>query len=137
MPAEKIRLAASVAEATRLNNWLDQQFALAATPQEVRERVKLSLSEWFANIISYGVKDPETALIEFSFEAEGCGVRVEMIDNGSPFDPRLAAEPMKITDVETAKIGGFGISLMKEAASELNYSRQQDNNCLELTFHPR
>ena len=120
-----------------MNEWMDDLFDTDAVPQEVRDRVKLGLSEWFANIISYGIEDPDAAHIEFRMTVSPEKIEVVVEDNGTAFDPLNAPEPVLITNIEAAKIGGFGISLMKEAANEISYRRDNGLNHMKLVFLPR
>ena len=64
-------------------------------------------------------------------------VSLEIEDDGRPFDPlQTAAEP-SAKSLEEARIGGWGIGIVRHFADELQYRRVDARNRLTVIFrHP-
>jgi anti-sigma regulatory factor (Ser/Thr protein kinase) len=129
--ADRIRLEPTASEVTRLNGWLDQKFAESGLERSLGADLKLCINEVVANLIAYGFKDtadPST-LVEISLKPGRASATVT--DNGAYFDIRDFDAP-KDRDLMTAEPGGFGVALIKERASRLDYSRGGGFNRLEI-----
>ena len=59
-------------------------------------------------------------------------IRIQLTDNGVPFDPTAQEEKDINKAVEERQIGGLGIALIKQIADEVSYRRIEDKN--ELTI---
>jgi anti-sigma regulatory factor (Ser/Thr protein kinase) len=57
-----------------------------------------------------------------------------VIDDGRPFDPRAQEAPQRPADLESAQIGGLGITLMRNFATGIAYRRTDGTNRLTLSF---
>lgn len=133
MARQALLLAADASEVTRLNAWLDKAFEDAGVAEEVRGRMKLSLNEAVANVILYGFEQQPDPTIEVDLEIDQASVTARLSDNGIPFDPTEWPEKPKFTSLEDAVPGGFGVQLIREAASELAYRRDGGWNRLTIT----
>jgi anti-sigma regulatory factor (Ser/Thr protein kinase) len=129
-----ITLGADLAEIARMNLWLEANHGAS---EEVFERMKLCLNEAVENTIRYGFEAGQGGEVEVRLGQTGGCAEIEIIDNGRAFDPLERAAPEAMTDLETASIGGFGILLMREAASSLEYERRGDRNILIARFCER
>ena len=58
------------------------------------------------------------------------GVRMEFVDDGTPYDPLTHVDPDTSAPVEGRPIGGLGILMVKRMASSISYQRIADRNCL-------
>ena len=93
-------------------------------------KVNLVLDELSVNIVNYG---GEASEIEVSLAADADEVRVEIADDGRPFDPlNDAMEPDLDAPLEDRAIGGLGIHLVREMMDELHYSREDGKNRLAM-----
>jgi anti-sigma regulatory factor (Ser/Thr protein kinase) len=117
-----------------MNLWLEANHGAS---EEVFERMKLCLNEAVENTIRYGFEAGQGGEVEVRLGQTGGCAEIEIIDNGRAFDPLERAAPEAMTDLETASIGGFGILLMREAASSLEYERRGDRNILIARFCER
>lgn len=134
MAIEKIGLAAELAEIGRMNDWLA---AHCKVDGKVFDRLKLCLNEAVENVIRYGGDGTGTHEIELRLDCrDGCA-EFQLRDSGRPFDPLKARPRHAYDDLATAEIGGFGLVLMKEAASEIAYERKAGRNILTARFCPR
>jgi serine/threonine-protein kinase RsbW len=89
-----------------------------------RYNVELVFEEIVANIVSYGAIPGQELQIQVTLEDVGAAIVLTFEDNGVAFDPcQRTAEPAPARSLEEAQIGGFGLILVRHAASALAYQR--------------
>ena len=99
-------------------------------PPDLIFKVNLVLDELSVNIVNYG---GEASEIEVSLASDDDEVRVEISDDGRPFDPLTeAANPDIDAPLEDRPIGGRGIHLVREMMDELHYCRKDGKNRLAM-----
>ena len=114
------RIPAAVEDFAEQDNW----------PPDLVFKVNLVLDELSVNIVNYG---EATGEIEVCLAADSETVRVEIVDDGKPFDPLTeAAEPDIDAPLADRPIGGLGIHLVRELMDELHYSREGGKNRLAM-----
>ena len=110
-----------------------EEFAHAhQLPISVRQAADLAIEEHLTNILSYGYEPgaPPHVVIQLKTDAES--LRVEIKDNGKPFNP-LAAPPVDTSlPLEDKPVGGLGVHLMRQFMDELSYSREAGKNVLRM-----
>jgi anti-sigma regulatory factor (Ser/Thr protein kinase) len=102
-------------------------------PEGNRYNVLLGLQEMVTNVLRHAYKLDETKPIEVRFEITDEQFRVEVRDQGPPFNP-LAHEPGAAAagqDMPT-ECGGFGIHIVRMVMDEVEYAREGGWNCLRL-----
>lgn len=134
MALKAITLGVDLAEIARMNLWLEANHGAS---DDVFERMKLCLNEAVENAIRYGFELGQGGTVEVRLGQKGGCPEVEIIDNGKEFDPLERASAEAMTDLESASIGGFGILLMREAATSLEYERREGCNVLIARFCER
>jgi anti-sigma regulatory factor (Ser/Thr protein kinase) len=102
-------------------------------PLETIRELRLVAEEVISNIIRYAFKGGEEQRIEVILSCDGQEVRLELRDQGMPFNPLEAPEPDLDAPIETRSEGGLGIHLMRELTDEMSYVRQGGRNVLTLT----
>lgn len=134
-PTDQISLKPTAWDVTRLNAWLDEHFARSGIEKSLGADLKLCLNEVMANLISYGFKDiaEPSALVKITLRAGHASATIA--DNGAYFDIREWNAP-KDRDLLMGDPGGFGIALIKERASRIDYRREGDRNLLEIVCKP-
>jgi serine/threonine-protein kinase RsbW len=93
---------------------------------------ELALEEILANIISYGYADDREHEITVSLDAQPGEVRVDVEDDGRPFNPLESPEPYTGDSLEDRPVGGLGIHLVRALMDGLEYRRQGDRNLLTM-----
>jgi len=94
--------------------------------------INLAMDEIFTNIISYGYADQAEHAVRVCVSADGDRLTVVVEDDGVPFNPVERPTPQAPDNVESCKIGGLGIHLVKNLVDELSYSRCGGKNILTL-----
>lgn len=133
----RLALAPDPAEVTRLNAWLDDAFAAAGTVPTVAGDLKLCLNEAVANVIGYAFDAVTSPEIDIEIGLSADRAIAVVTDNGRAFDPLSRPSREKLTSLEDAEIGGFGIHLIRDFASALSYQRIGNRNRLTITCESR
>ena len=119
---------------------LDQLERIAAAVEELGERddwppdlifkVNLVLDELWVNVVHYS---GATGDVEISLDTDADEVRLEIADDGRPFDPLTeTVEPDIDAPLEDRPIGGLGIFLVREMMDDLRYKRENGKNRLAM-----
>ena len=104
--------------------------ALNAT---TRYNTELVFEEIVANIVGHGARKGREPEVRVTLEARPDSIVLIFDDDGVPFDPRGRPDPVKPKSLEAAKVGGFGLMLVRRAASSLEYLRTaKDRNQLTV-----
>lgn len=100
--------------------------------QEMR-RIEVALEEAFVNIIHYAYQD-QGGIVEITYN-HYLHQHIEIIfkDYGIPFNPITSSRQIdRLAPLEKRKVGGLGISFMKELMDEMEYLRDGEANILTL-----
>ena len=129
--AGQIKLQPTPSDVTRLNAWLDQIFSESRIEKALAADLKLCLNEVVANLISYGLKDIREPFVSIDINLRpGCAKAV-VRDNGFHFNIRTW--PLqKDRDLMSCEPGGFGVALIRERASRIDYAREGNFNRFEI-----
>ena len=112
---------------------LEEFFEQQGLPPEALFNTQLSLEEIFTNVASYAHDDDREHEVEIIFSREGETITVEILDDGSPFNPLEDAPELDVeSSLEDRRIGGAGIMLAKQLMTELRYRRNSDRNHLTM-----
>ncbi len=97
-------------------------------------RAQLSAEELVVNAFKHGGRDALTVSATLLASREKLRLRLE--DNGAPFDPSKAQTRETDATVESARVGGWGIELVRGFAQSVSYRRADDHNVVVLNFTP-
>ena len=61
-------------------------------------------------------------------QVKDADTEMEFDDNGMPFDPRGRPDPAPQKSLDEARIGGYGLMLVRHAARSLDYLRTADGH---------
>src|SRR5262245_35167383 len=89
--------------------------------------VGLALDELLANLGSHGGSADRPANVRIVIEPDK--VRTQVRDTGAEFDIRKAADPVLSDNIEEREVGGLGLFLIRQFASEIGYERSEGRNC--------
>ena len=98
-------------------------------------KANLVLEELTLNINNYGGNDG-IRQIEITLNSETDRLIIEVIDDGSPFDPTIDATlPDTNAPIEDRPVGGLGLHLVRTMMDEMQYKREQGKNHVILVAH--
>ena len=95
-------------------------------------RINICLDELFTNIVSYGFEDDLEHVIKFTARVEDNLLTIEIEDDGTPFNPLKKIDPDFPANVESAKIGGLGILIIRKLIDSIGYERKHGKNRLTM-----
>lgn len=129
-----LRLRQDLSEVMRMNAWLDEVAASLGLTDTIRNDVKLCLNEAVTNALSYGFAGRTDGTVDVAIATVPDGLRVRLSDDGVPFDPLAAPLARPADDIESAEIGGLGITLIRQTADRVDYMRDGGRNVLVMQF---
>jgi anti-sigma regulatory factor (Ser/Thr protein kinase) len=144
-PSSSAQQSRSVEYQLRLKNRLENLEILSAWVSQLANQLNLSakctfrldlvLSEAVTNVIENAYEDGAEHEIEVILQYDEPLVRVQVCDDGLPFDPTQNAAVELPKKLEDATEGGLGIHLMRSYTKEFTYQRQGDRNLLTMVLH--
>ncbi len=126
-----------LAELQRLNQLVTDFAEHHGLPSELVFRVTLVLEEIITNVISYGYEDEMEHEISVRLSWEDPDMKIEVEDDGRPFNPLEAPPPDMVKPLAERPVGGLGIHLVREMMDKLEYRRENDKNLLVLKTRVR
>ena len=119
---EVARLAAAVDEFAEREEW----------PPALAFKANLAIEEFVLNVITHGSHRGLDA-ISVNIDSAPDAVSIEIIDNGTAFDPlNDAPEPDLDSDVSERAVGGLGIHMVLEMIDDVTYARTNGQNRLKM-----
>jgi serine/threonine-protein kinase RsbW len=122
-----------VAELTILRDALDRLGERFRIPSEPLLQLQVALDEMVSNVIKYAWPDGGVHEVRVRITVRVGGVDVEIVDDGTMFDPLLAPAPERLPAGRRPKPGGAGIHMVKQLVDQCVYSRIEGHNHLKLT----
>jgi len=114
------RITAAVEDFAERDHW----------PPDLTFKVNLVLDELSVNVVNYG---GEASEIEVSLVSDSDRVRVEISDDGHPFDPLTDAPAPDLTSpIESRPIGGLGVHFTRTLMDDVEYRRESGQNRLRI-----
>lgn len=90
-------------------------------PEQVH-RIELAVDEACANIVLHAYEQKPGGKIVVRVRASpGKGIVITLIDTGKTFDPDAVPQHIPEVGLDTVKIGGLGIFLMRQAMDDVRF----------------
>ena len=110
----------------------------AALDAGTRYNCELIFEEIVDNIVSHGAVGSRAPDVHVTLEQGDDSIALTFDDDGVPFDPCGLPDPVPAKSLQEARIGGFGLMLVRHAASSLEYVRTaEDRNRLTVKVRRR
>ena len=122
------RMTALAAVAKEVFEWL----ANLPLSSRAKYSVGLAVEEMASNAIKYGYDDDREHEIAVHVAAQDDRVEIVFEDDGHAFDPTGHPKPDLERIVESRKIGGLGIELVRRICEKMTYAREGAFNRLVL-----
>lgn len=133
MVDHRLALAPDITEIPRLLDWVETCCSDASVGGDAVFKLSLALEEAVANVINHAFAEaPPPHRIAVELTIGDRRITVEVIDNGTPFDPSAAAEPDAKAPLEARDPGGLGIHLIRRMMDRIDYRRINGENHLRL-----
>lgn len=105
---------------------------LWAIPDSELRQLEVIVEELFSNIIRFAYNDNLEHQIEIRLLNGDREIRIEIIDDGIPFNP-LDQQQDALSDPAISDIGGMGLTLVRTFSDSIRYSRTSEKNHLKIT----
>ena len=123
-----IQLKNNLSELESLNKVVAEFAERHQLSSKVLFNLNLALEEILTNVISYAYDDKDEHQITVRLFLEQGQLKVEVEDDGRPFNPLEAPEPDLSKSLEERPVGGLGIHLVRKLMDELEYRREEGRN---------
>jgi serine/threonine-protein kinase RsbW len=94
--------------------------------------INICLDELFTNIVSYGFVDDLEHVVRFAINLEDCVLKLNIEDDGIPFNPIEQKDPEIPADLIDVRIGGLGIHIVRKLMDNFRYKRERGKNKMTL-----
>lgn len=94
-----------------------------------RASVLIAVDEIYSNICKYS----HATKVECICLVKEGTIRLQFLDNGTPYNPLDKADPDIDAELEDRNIGGLGIYLVKQQMDTVCYEYINGKNCLTIT----
>jgi phosphoserine phosphatase RsbU/P len=131
-PQSILSLSNRIAELDRLVSWIEDQGKVYSLSASVITDLNLALEEWIVNVISHAFEDEASRWIKLRWWYSKEEIRIEIEDDGKPFDPTLP-KPVDISiPLDERPIGGMGIRFIQKRMDGFLYRREDNRNIVTL-----
>ena len=119
-------------EVARAQDELERYGARQNFPQRKLRDLQLALEEHLTNILRYAYPDGAEHRIAVCFESNPPELRIEVVDDGHPFDPLGHPAPDLNLPIEQRPVGGLGIHMIRQSLDQVEYRREPGRNVLVM-----
>ena len=120
-------------ELTRLSQWIGSFTRHHNIAEEISFKMELAVVEAVTNIINYAYDDQQSN-VSITSKIIGNAIVIELEDSGRPFNPLASPDLETVDRLEDAKVGGWGIRLIKNYTDDCIYQRENSTNRLKMTI---
>ena len=115
-------------EISAVDTWIEEVGRRWGIDERSAFGARICVAEIAVNVLEHGAQPEQSAEVGVTLRRCGNGLDLEITDSGRPFD--LTAEPELALPrtVETARIGGLGLRLVRSYASEISYQHDGARN---------
>jgi anti-sigma regulatory factor (Ser/Thr protein kinase) len=117
-------------EIPRAQDRLEQFAAAHQFPSRKLHEVQLALEEHLTNILRHGYDDHGPHEIEVGVNLAAGELRIEVKDDGRPFNPLARPAPDLSLPLAEKPIGGLGIHMIRKSLDRVEYRCEEGKNVL-------
>ena len=124
----------TIEELQKVETAVDEISGAEGWQPDIEFKIRLVLDELCTNVINYAHRDDLDHDMTVTIESDDDEVRVEIVDDGDPFNPlEDAPEPDTESALIDRKIGGLGIHFVKTLVDDARYWRDDSKNHVALS----
>ncbi|SCK46439.1 Anti-sigma regulatory factor (Ser/Thr protein kinase) [Variovorax sp. HW608] len=123
----------ALCELPRISAWVHDWAEYQHLPERVAHNLDLCSTEVVTNIMTHAVGDSAQSIL-LRLGWQGDEVVLEVVDEGSEFDLRQVPEPARPTSLRDARVGGWGIPMVRHFSDGVRYRHEGGRNRLTLLF---
>jgi len=128
---------ASVDELPRVNEFIHTELDRRLCPLRAQNQLDIAVEELFVNVCHYAYPDatpenPGKVRVGYTYSADPPSVRVDIADDGIPYNPLAKPDAVTPDDIMEVPIGGLGILMAKRSVNEMMYKREGASNIVTI-----
>lgn len=132
-----LEVPAEIGELARVNDFLHAELDRRLCPKRVQNQLDVAVEELFVNVCLYAYDgapedQPRIVRVQRTYSADPASVTVDIIDEGTPFNPLAKPDAQTPSTIEEMPIGGLGILMAKGMVDEMTYDRVDDTNVVTI-----
>jgi len=132
-----ITVPADVSELPTVNEFIHTELDRRLCPKRTQNQLDIAVEELFVNVAHYAYPDatddnPGTARISYTYSADPPSVRVDIADDGIPYNPLAKPDAVTPDDIADVPIGGLGILMAKRSVDDMTYERVDGSNVVTI-----
>jgi len=132
-PQASLTVGSELGELARVSAWVHDWAEGQRLPPRVALNLDLCSTEVVTNIMTHASSQgAQNIFLRLGWQGQDVALEVE--DECGEFDPRQVPEPVPATSIQDARIGGWGIPILRRFSDGLRYSHHDGRNCLTLLF---
>jgi serine/threonine-protein kinase RsbW len=101
-------------------------------PDPVRRSIQVVLDELLSNTVRCGSDGGRALTIDLVFRLDPEMLRVEIVDDGIPFNPLERESPDTTLPLEKRPVGGLGVMLVKKLVDEIAWEGDGGRNRIRI-----
>src|SRR5262249_44035329 len=122
-------------ELTRLSAWVHAWARHHGLAERLAQSLDLCSTECVSNIMNYAFGGGEAErFIALRLDRQGDEVVLDIEDEGHRFDPLHVPPPAPVKHIEDARVGGWGLPIVRHFCDGIRYRRESGRNRLTLLF---
>lgn len=130
---KSIELDATLENWETVKNFLKKMLAEKNFSRDDERSLQMAIEEIYCNIVNYAYA-PHVGRVKIvgNFENDECGIILQFIDEGKPFNPLEKDAPDFTIAHEDREVGGLGIFIVREMVDDMSYEYTDGKNILTL-----
>ena len=129
---ESLTLSNDIHRVPELNSFIDSVTGRLHFDAILARRLRLAVEEAVVNVMEYAYPVNTKGEVNIKVMSDGHRLKVQIVDNGIPFDPTMIEKTDTTLSAEERPIGGLGFMLVRELMDSINYERESNRNILTL-----
>ena len=128
---------AKPSELPRVNEFIHTELDRRLCPLRAQSQIDIAVEELFVNVCHYAYPEatpdnPGKVRVSYTYSAEPPSVRIDIADEGIPYNPLAKPDAVTPDDIMEVPIGGLGILMAKRSVNEMRYEREGSSNIVTV-----
>ena len=133
MERHSLTVSSSRSASGEVSAWARSLAGRAGLSEERIDGIDLCIVELVSNVVDHGYHGA-AGEIRVDLDFDGRAAVLTVTDAAREFDPLSVAPPAVPELIEDAKIGGYGVHLVRSTAARCKYERRADRNVFTAWF---
>ncbi len=124
-------------ELPHVNEFIHTELDRRLCPVRAQKQIDIAVEELFVNVCHYAYPEatseqPGMVRVSYTYSAEPPSVRIDIADDGVPYNPLAKPDAVTPDDIMDVPIGGLGILMAKRSVDDMRYERVNDSNIVTI-----